>query len=99
MRFTNGEGHFFVTLDEIKQLRLGIEAEIAKAIYGQQQAVGLLLLALLSRGHVLLEGPPGTAKTLLGKCFAAALSLAFGRVQFTPDLMPSDLLCTNLFNF
>ena len=69
------------------------------AIFGQQQAVELLLLALLSRGHVLLEGPPGTAKTLLGKCFAASLSLAFGRVQFTPDLMPGDLLGTNLFNF
>ena len=58
-----------------------------------------LLIALFSGGHVLLEGPPGTAKTLLAQCFAASLGLDFGRIQFTPDLLPGDILGSNLFNF
>jgi MoxR-like ATPase len=58
-----------------------------------------MLVALLARGHVLLEGPPGTAKTFLAQCFAASLGLHFGRIQFTPDLMPGDILGSNLFNF
>ena len=70
-----------------------------KTIVGQDEAVELLLTGLLAGGHVLLEGVPGTAKTLLTQSFAAALSLQFGRIQFTPDLMPGDVLGTNLFNF
>ena len=66
---------------------------------GQDPAVELLLVCLLSEGHILLEGVPGTAKTLLAQSFAGALSLQFGRIQFTPDLMPGDLIGTNLFNF
>jgi len=58
-----------------------------------------MLTSLLVGGHVLLEGVPGTAKTLLTQAFAASLSLRFGRIQFTPDLMPGDVLGTNLFNF
>lgn len=58
-----------------------------------------MLVSLLCGGHVLLEGVPGTAKTLLGQSFATGLSLRFGRIQFTPDMMPGDLLGTNLFNF
>jgi MoxR-like ATPase len=58
-----------------------------------------MLVALLSGGHVLLEGVPGTAKTLLARAFAAALGLSFNRIQFTPDLMPGDVLGTNLFDF
>src|SRR6516162_4556016 len=58
-----------------------------------------MLTALFAGGHVLLEGPPGTAKTLLAQCFAHTLDLQFGRIQFTPDLMPGDILGANLFNF
>ncbi len=72
---------------------------MGKAVVGQEPAVDLMLVSLLSDGHILLEGVPGTAKTLLAQCFAAALSLQFGRIQFTPDLMPGDVLGTNLFNF
>ncbi len=70
-----------------------------KAIVGQDETVELLLTSLLVGGHVLLEGAPGVAKTLLAQAFAAGLSLDFGRIQFTPDLMPGDMLGTNLFNF
>mgnify|MGYP001793195780 CR=1 FL=1 len=66
---------------------------------GQDAALDLMLVALLSEGHVLLEGVPGTAKTLLAQSFATSLNLGFGRIQFTPDLMPGDVLGTNLFNF
>jgi MoxR-like ATPase len=72
---------------------------VRKIVVGQDAALDLMLVALLSEGHVLLEGVPGTAKTLLAQSFARALSLAFGRIQFTPDLMPGDVLGTNLFNF
>ena len=66
---------------------------------GQADTVDLMLTALLAGGHILLEGPPGTAKTLLAQCFAHTLDLQFGRIQFTPDLMPGDILGSNLFNF
>lgn len=84
---------------EVKALAEGIRAEIAKAVIGQEQAVDLLLTALFAGGHVLLEGPPGTAKTLLAQAFAASLGLDYGRIQFTPDLMPGDIIGANLFNF
>src|ERR1700734_4082681 len=58
-----------------------------------------MLTSLLAGGHILLEGVPGTAKTLITRAFAASLALQFGRIQFTPDLMPGDVLGTNLFNF
>jgi MoxR-like ATPase len=58
-----------------------------------------LLIALFSGGHVLLEGPPGTAKTFLAQCFAATVGLDFKRIQFTPDLMPGDITGSNIFNF
>src|SRR5580704_12645159 len=73
--------------------------EIGKAVVGQYDTVELMLTALLAGGHVLLEGPPGTAKTFLAQCFARALDLQFGRIQFTPDLMPGDIIGSNLFNF
>ena len=83
----------------VKALRSRIQAEVANVVVDQEEAVDLLLAALLTGGHMLLEGPPGTAKTLLGRAFAAALSLQFGRIQFTPDLMPGDVLGVNMFNF
>ena len=81
--------------DRVEALR----AEVHKAVVGQDQALDLLLAALLSDGHVLLEGVPGTAKTLLARAFAEGLGVGFNRVQFTPDLMPGDVLGTNLFDF
>jgi MoxR-like ATPase len=68
-----------------------LRAEVAKAVVGQDGVVAGLLIALLCRGHVLLEGPPGVAKTLLVRSFAAALDLEMKRIQFTPDLMPGDV--------
>lgn len=77
----------------------GIRSEVGKAIVGQEDAVELMLVSLLCGGHVLLEGVPGTGKTFLVQAFAVCLDLQFGRIQFTPDMMPGDVLGTNLFNF
>jgi MoxR-like ATPase len=88
-----------MTLDEVGQLAEAIRSQVARAIVGQAELVDHLLIALFARGHVLLEGPPGTAKTFLAQCFAASLGLDFGRIQFTPDLLPGDILGSSLFNF
>jgi MoxR-like ATPase len=88
-----------VKVDEVQQLAQGIRTEIAKAVVGQDTSVELMLVALFAGGHILLEGPPGTAKTLLAHSFAQAVGLDFGRIQFTPDLMPADIIGANLFNF
>ncbi|HEV2867300.1 MAG TPA: MoxR family ATPase [Allosphingosinicella sp.] len=84
---------------EVKALAEEIRHEVRRAIVGQDEAVELMLVALFCSGHILLEGPPGTAKTFLAQCFARTLGLDFGRIQFTPDLMPGDILGSNLFNF
>ena len=86
-------------VNEVKTIAERIRAEIAKAVVGQDSAVDLLLTALFAGGHVLLEGPPGTAKTLLAQSFAQAVGLDYGRIQFTPDLRPGDIIGSNLFNF
>ena len=77
--------------DAARAALLALRAEIAKAVVGQDAVVSGLVIALLCRGHVLLEGVPGVAKTLLVRATAAALQLDFKRVQFTPDLMPGDV--------
>jgi len=88
-----------VNVSDVKDLAERMRAEIGKAVVGQADTVELMLTALMAGGHVLLEGPPGTAKTFLAQCFARTLGLAFGRIQFTPDLMPGDIIGSNLFNF
>ena len=88
-----------MNIADIKPLAESVRAEIGKAIVGQADTVDLLLVALFARGHVLLEGVPGTAKTFLAQTFATAVDLDFGRVQFTPDLMPGDVLGTNIYSF
>jgi len=88
-----------MTLEETRAMAQAIRAEVGKAIVGQDETIEHLLIALVARGHVLLEGPPGTAKTFLAQCLAAASGLEFGRIQFTPDLLPGDILGSNLFNF
>ncbi|NVJ45629.1 MAG: AAA family ATPase, partial [Cytophagia bacterium] len=72
--------------------------EIGKVLVGQQEMVDMLLVSILSNGHVLLEGVPGVAKTLTAKLLAKVIKADFSRIQFTPDLMPSDVLGTSIFN-
>ena len=86
-------------LQDAKRLADSVSAEVAKAVVGQGDAINLMLASLFCGGHVLLEGVPGSGKTLIAQAFAATLSLEFGRIQFTPDMMPGDVLGTNLFNF
>ncbi|MBN8232863.1 AAA family ATPase, partial [Corallococcus macrosporus] len=70
---------------------------LGSAVVGQPRVLADLVTAFLARGHVLLEGVPGVAKTLTARSMAGALGLSFSRVQFTPDLMPADILGTNVF--
>ena len=88
-----------IDLGAVESLTEKLRAEVGKAIVGQNSTVDLMLVALLSGGHILLEGVPGTAKTFLAQTFSYAMKLDFGRIQFTPDLLPGDLIGTNLFNF
>src|SRR5258708_17916601 len=75
-----------------------LRAEVGRVVVGQQKIVDRLIIALLVRGHVLVEGLPGLAKTLLVKTLAASIDATFKRVQFTPDLLPADITATQIFN-
>src|SRR5947208_9497488 len=75
-----------------------IQNELRKIIVGQDEPIEQVLVALLAEGHALIEGVPGTAKTLTVKTLARIINAGFGRIQFTPDLMPSDITGTNVFN-
>ena len=85
-------------LTQLNEAVLAIRQQIKKVIVGQDDMVRLIIAALLADGHVLIEGVPGVAKTLTAKLVAKSLSVHFSRIQFTPDLMPSDVLGTPVFN-
>jgi MoxR-like ATPase len=84
--------------DSVNVIVTHLKNEVGKAIVGQDEAVEQVLIALLTEGHALIEGVPGTAKTLLVKVLSMAIGAHFGRIQFTPDLMPADVTGTNIFN-
>ena len=85
-------------LSGIKETTDKIRSEIGKIIIGQHQMIDQLIAALLANGHALIEGVPGVAKTLTARLLARVLSMDFSRIQFTPDLMPSDIIGTSVFN-
>ncbi len=90
--------HQRTDLSELNDAVLSIRNEIKKIIVGQDEMVKLIIAALLADGHVLIEGVPGVAKTLTAKLVAKSVNVGFSRIQFTPDLMPSDVLGTPVFN-
>lgn len=95
------EDNLFESRVDLSALRSAIEkarAEIGKILVGQHRLVDFMLAAMLAEGHVLLEGVPGVAKTLAAKLMARTLSAPFTRIQFTPDLMPADIVGTSIFN-
>lgn len=85
-------------LTELNKAVQAIRDEVGKVIVGQSRMIDLLLAGLLSNGHVLIEGVPGVAKTLTAKLLAKCIDAPFSRIQFTPDLMPSDVLGTSVYN-
>lgn len=91
--------HFETRLNtnQIKEKLDAIRDQIHKVVIGQDQIIDLVLIALLSNGHILIEGVPGVAKTLLAKTLAKTIHTGFSRIQFTPDLMPTDVLGTSIF--
>lgn len=85
-------------LSSLQQAVVNIKTEINKIIVGQDEMIELLIAAILADGHVLIEGVPGVAKTLTAKLLSRTMSVEFSRIQFTPDLMPSDIIGTSIFN-
>ena len=87
-----------IEIEKLKEHVDRIKAELGKIIIGQHDFIDMLLTALLANGHVLIEGVPGVAKTITAKLLSKTLQTGFSRIQFTPDLMPSDILGTSIFN-
>lgn len=87
-----------VDIQQLSDAVKNVKTEIGKVIVGQENMIDLLLAAILADGHVLIEGVPGVAKTLTAKLLARCIDVAFSRIQFTPDLMPSDIIGTSVFN-
>ncbi len=95
------EENFFQQRTDLNNLQSAVmmlKSEIGKVIIGQEQMIDLLLAAVLADGHVLIEGVPGVAKTLTAKLLSKSIAVNFSRIQFTPDLMPSDVLGTSVFD-
>src|SRR5579862_602062 len=95
------EENIFEQRTDLSQLQQSVDrlkTEIGKVIVGQDQMVELLLAGILADGHILIEGVPGVAKTLTAKLLSKTISVNFSRIQFTPDLMPSDVIGTSVFN-
>lgn len=87
-----------IALDDVRQKVDAVKNEIKKVIIGQDNFIEMLIASLFARGHILVEGVPGVAKTITAKLFAKCIKTDFSRIQFTPDLMPSDVLGTSVFN-
>lgn len=87
-----------IAVDKVQNTALKLKNEVQKIIVGQHEMLDQMLIALLADGHILLEGVPGIAKTLAAKMLASAIAIDFSRIQFTPDLMPTDVLGTSVFN-
>ena len=95
------EENIFEQRTDLSSLQSSVQTlkeEIGKVIVGQEQMVELLLAAIMADGHVLIEGVPGVAKTLTAKLLSKSIAVGFSRIQFTPDLMPSDVIGTSIFN-
>ena len=87
-----------IDLSELQESVFKIKQQLQKVIVGQTEMMDLLLVSLLANGHVLIEGVPGVAKTITAKLLSRTINVGFSRIQFTPDLMPSDILGTSIFN-
>ena len=87
-----------VDLQELQKAVTAIKSELGKVIIGQHNMIELLIISILANGHSLIEGVPGVAKTVTAKLLAKTMNVDFNRIQFTPDLMPSDILGTSIFN-
>src|ERR1035438_3393621 len=85
-------------LQEFRETLNKLITEIGKVIVGQEQMIELLIAGILADGHILIEGVPGVAKTLTAKLLSRSIDVGFSRIQFTPDLMPGDVIGTSVFN-
>tara|TARA_R110000868_G_scaffold102844_1_gene283411 strand:- start:252 stop:1250 length:999 start_codon:yes stop_codon:yes gene_type:complete len=94
----NVEFNSRIDLTKLQESVANVKAELGKVIIGQQEMIELLIVSILANGHSLIEGVPGVAKTVTAKLLAKTMNVNFSRIQFTPDLMPSDILGTSIFN-